>query len=805
MRWTPETSGRVLFIQIQSRIAGQVEWTDQTANYDPAAGEYRFTSNAPDTLTTVRWRFRMVSGVFSPWQDGNITTAPVTVPYREVTGTPTGLKDINEGEGDKLDGVEEGATVGGTIGTDIRNPNGTIYVPPSQSDLVDLVPPAIPTNLNLTSTLTATGAKLRADWTPPADSDLAGFDVGVSEGAGGEIIQSAIGAAYEAQFGRNVSVNVRVRAYDKSGNRSGWTAIKSHTAARDTVPPSPPGSITTSATYQTAFVALVAPADADLAFVKVLLNNASGTNIQTKDVSAVPGAVLSTIFTGLAKATSYSITAQAYDTSGNGSTVVGPVAFATTAGVDLNDFTPGLVPPRTVTSLPSATGYTGPALVYSQSDGKLYRYFLGAWTAAVSGGDITVGTLNGNSIIAGTVATAQLAAGAVTARALAIGNPDNVITDGDYRDRDFWDGTNAGGALALVDSDSNWKSRRHLTYYAPFNGGLNGVYFPVEPGATYKVTMEAFISGDFSGWFNPAIHMPGWIYYSPKNGAAVGHPTNGPTNVSGFTTSTSGVQTYTNIVTNNTISGCRQWQFLFGGVLNAGFIEMAFKIVRVSDSTLIQDGAITTDKITVNSLNGDRIQVGTLSADRIAANSVMTGSVQVSTSFGNQFLSTVGNIALDPASRINAYSTQIDPGKIVISGGTTLADWRQGGDNTKIAGGSISTNTIAANKLTIGSRNLKVVGVDFRFDRPTGRLGWTSGYVFWNDDNNNPMATAITGSSILWGGGSYNYVYWPKGSTALYGGVDNWSAIMSGDNVIFATWANGTNFNANYAGTIIDG
>lgn len=54
--------------------------------------------------------------------------------------------------------------------------------------------------------------------------------------------------------------------------------------------------------------------------------------------------------------------------------------------------------------------------------------------------------------------------------------------------------------------------------------------------------------------------------------------------------------------------------------------------------------------------------------------------------------------AADPAARINSASTQIDPGKIVIDGGTSLADWR-GTDKTTIDGGKIEAKSIYASKL----------------------------------------------------------------------------------------------------------
>lgn len=46
------------------------------------------------------------------------------------------------------------------------------------------------------------------------------------------------------------------------------------------------------------------------------------------------------------------------------------------------------------------------------------------------------------------------------------------------------------------------------------------------------------------------------------------------------------------------------------------------------------------------------------------------------------------------AADVNAYSTKITAGKILISGATTLADWEHGSDATKIDGGKIYTGSI---------------------------------------------------------------------------------------------------------------
>lgn len=107
VRWTPETSGRVGSIQIQSRIAGQTEWTEQAAGFDPTIGEFRFTANAPATKVEVRARFRNTDGVFGGWLGREIITAATSVDW---------AKDVI-GPGKPADNATVGAPNGTVIGT----------------------------------------------------------------------------------------------------------------------------------------------------------------------------------------------------------------------------------------------------------------------------------------------------------------------------------------------------------------------------------------------------------------------------------------------------------------------------------------------------------------------------------------------------------------------------------------------------------------------------------------------------------------------------------------------------------------
>ena len=104
--WTPETSGNVAGIQIQSKPGTETEWTEQAALADPSLGEFRFSSNRPGIAIDVEARYRMANGVYSPWASTSITTAPVI--------TVADWSDVTDGSGTR---PANNATVGAPTGT----------------------------------------------------------------------------------------------------------------------------------------------------------------------------------------------------------------------------------------------------------------------------------------------------------------------------------------------------------------------------------------------------------------------------------------------------------------------------------------------------------------------------------------------------------------------------------------------------------------------------------------------------------------------------------------------------------------
>jgi hypothetical protein len=250
-------------------------------------------------------------------------------------------------------------------------------------------------------------------------------------------------------------------------------------------------------------------------------------------------------------------------------------------------------------------------------------------TGTLNANKITANTFTGNQIVAGSIQTAQLAAGAITASKLAIGNSDNIIPDGDFRDINFWVGANPDAGMSVSDQNGAWNWRRKL--YLSGNFDRYSSFFPVEPGATYKIKVGIYVGNmNAGGWLNAVIHMPGVQYFSLKTGLGMGNPgvADAPYGFTGNYDNRSQEFIYTN-PTGVADNANRQWQFRFTSGNFSGYAEIMVSITRVSDNTLIQDGAITTNKITVNSLNADRILAGSIMGDKISTTTSLPGSITI--------------------------------------------------------------------------------------------------------------------------------------------------------------------------------
>lgn len=222
----------------------------------------------------------------------------------------------------------------------------------------------------------------------------------------------------------------------------------------------------------------------------------------------------------------------------------------------------------------------------------------------------------------------------------------------------------------------------------------------------------------------------------------------------------------------------------------------------IGANQLVANQAVITGAAQIAEAIIENAHIVELSAAKLMANTALAGSITVS----GHALGDVAGYANDPAGRINQALTQIDPGKILIAGGTSLADWRSGGDNTKINGGNIATNSVRANVLEIGARGVTATGIAFSGNTPTSnRVSWTAGTITYLDDAGATVEVAVSENPIgaMWTDATI-YIYWAKGASSLSSTTLPSTAFAS-NNIVLATYKGGLNLSTDYGRTIIDG
>lgn len=213
------------------------------------------------------------------------------------------------------------------------------------------------------------------------------------------------------------------------------------------------------------------------------------------------------------------------------------------------------------------------------------------------------------------------------------------------------------------------------------------------------------------------------------------------------------------------------------GPVNATTAQVATADMENLSVVNAKIGALAVDDAKINDLNASKINAGDIASARMQVQG--------------------GNA-------INAGSVKIDPGKVLISGATTLSDWRHGTDTTKIDGGDIYANSITANKIAVGSRNLSIQGIEISANNPTANtLYWAAGVISYIQDDGTSADVSISAGNQLWSSGT-RYLYWVKDATTLSTTTTRATA-FGAENIVLASYRGGTDLVVNYGRTIIDG
>ena len=278
---------------------------------------------------------------------------------------------------------------------------------------------------------------------------------------------------------------------------------------------------------------------------------------------------------------------------------------------------------------------------------------------SISGDRIAAGTLDASKIVADSITAAQIhagaigvdeiAAGVITAGKLAVGTGKNLLYNSDFSAAAWsdnwqycqWSGSGTYGVNMRPDWGLPAEMGSQTAYVSSPDAAACDIGFyankriPVIEGKRYEVSgyfgthrdtgyLTIEWSSNSAGIGSSRIEIP----FGLSGGATLA----GYSRVGGFVVAPAGV-TFGRLCIHMVNGGTNPYLFmtrLYFGEATANQTELspwAASAVTSIGPGYIETGAITTEKMTANSINGDRIAANTLSADKIVANSLTAGQI----------------------------------------------------------------------------------------------------------------------------------------------------------------------------------
>jgi len=200
----------------------------------------------------------------------------------------------------------------------------------NRTNYIDGATPAIPSGLNL-ATINENGISfITASWDANSETDLLGYELAWSyDGTDWNYITTA-DTLVKFEVAGNMTVYVKVRAYDAEGKKSNWSSVENITSAKDETPPDTPTGLTATGLFQTIMVRWNANSEEDFSHYVLEYDTVDtfDSNPQQITLNAT-----STIIKDLNVNTTYYLRIKAVDLSGNESNWSDSVS-ASTAKID---------------------------------------------------------------------------------------------------------------------------------------------------------------------------------------------------------------------------------------------------------------------------------------------------------------------------------------------------------------------------------------------------------------------------------------------------------------------------------------
>lgn len=357
--------------------------------------------------------------------------------------------------------------------------------------------------------------------------------------------------------------------------------------------------------------------------------------------------------------------------------------------------------------------------------------------ATITGGKIAANTITGSNIAADTITAGQIAAGAISTSELSA----NAVTSAKIAVGDF---TVQAKNFGFEEGDIDWNKGGGWSINAnnPRTGSWSAACTSTSPSALRNAQVVQTISGE-------VFYVEGWLKHSGASGtgsyvrlrgldASGSEISTQAANIisSATTTYTKSSGTFT-VPTNVVAVNVEVVSDITGGTCYVDDVRM----IRASNSVLIEDGAVIAAKVAANAITADKISAGAVTAAKIS----VTNLSAISADMGSI---TAGTIVLPSGGFIRsgqtAYNTGTgfyignDSGTPRFSfGNSSGKNIRWDGSDLTVNGGIIVTDSVASNAITASAS-----------DNPAD-ITLTSANSGVDNTLSNVSITTVTGSKVL--------------------------------------------------------
>lgn len=365
--------------------------------------------------------------------------------------------------------------------------------------------------------------------------------------------------------------------------------------------------------------------------------------------------------------------------------------------------------------------------------------------STITGSQIAADTITAGNIAAGAISASELAAGAVTTSKLLVAAPGSALnSDPSFIDAASWVAYSGFPTFTTISDGKVGVYVARSSGAGVQNWFYENKFIPVDANKTYRVrcwmrtvsgsgstaymgvglfdSNSANIAGDGSMWYYAAAAVTpgaGWTEYVGLFGAGTGKtfPSNGrwmsPLAILSYGGGTSiheiqdlrieevlpatliqnGAITTDKIAANAVTAGKIAAASITSAEIAADTITAANIAAGAITASELATGAVTAGKIAAGSIVAADIAAGTITGDRLAANTITASQIAASTITSAQIAAdtiTAGQIAAGAITASELAAGAVTAGKIAANAVTA----------TEIAAGSVTAGKIAANAVT---------------------------------------------------------------------------------------------------------